>query len=141
MGNDIIRGGSGVDELYGNGGNDYLNGGAGNDFITGGLGADTVGFDLLSDDATGGNGVDTWTDFSQSQGDKIDISQLFEGQAVNALNLEKYVNLDYHEGTSTVVLSIDRDGGGNSYTELLKLTNQTSEITLDDLLQNKNVLF
>ncbi|WP_407411153.1 beta strand repeat-containing protein, partial [Acinetobacter sp.] len=140
-GSDIIRGGAGIDTINGGAGDDYLNGGAGDDFITGGLGADTVGFDLLSNDATGGNGVDTWIDFSQSQGDKIDISQLLDGSSANALNLNEFVKVDYDAQSSTVSIKVDRDGGSDNYTELLKLTNQTSEITLDDLLQNKNILF
>ncbi|ANF82382.1 hypothetical protein A3K93_09370 [Acinetobacter sp. NCu2D-2] len=142
--NDIIRGGSGNDTLNGGAGDDYLNGGSGNDTITGGLGADTVVFDLLNNtDATGGNGKDTWTDFSLMQGDKIDISELLQGQSVNAHNLDQYISLTYNEAVSTVTLSIDRDGSSGPLisTALIELTNQTSAITLEDLLQNKSILF
>ena len=143
-GNDIIRGGDGNDTLIGNAGNDYLNGGAGNDIITAGLGADTVGFDLLvAADNTGGNGLDTWDDFNLAQGDKIDISQLL-GNEVNALNLDQYVTVNFNQSESTVTLSIDRDGtSGTIYnsTEFLRLTNQSSEITLNDLLNNQSIIF
>src|SRR5690606_18868495 len=129
--------------LVGNAGNDYLSGGAGNDIISGGIGSDTVGFDLLVDDATGGNGTDTWTDFSLVQGDKIDITQLLDGTSADATNLSEYVSLNYNAATSTVTLSIDRDGSGGLYnqTALLNLTNQTSVITLEDLIANQQLLF
>src|SRR5690606_23182231 len=100
-------------------------------------------YDLLeaTDDA-GGNGIDVWTDFSQAQGDQIDVSALLAGQVVTAENLNDFVSITYDEENSTVTLAIDRDGssGEFSQTELLKLTNQTSLITFEDLLQNNNIL-
>ncbi len=50
---------------------DSLTSSAYDDTITSGAGADTLVYHLLSSaDATGGNGHDTWTDFSVAQGDK-----------------------------------------------------------------------
>ncbi|WP_298146576.1 Ig-like domain-containing protein, partial [uncultured Acinetobacter sp.] len=140
-GNDIIRGGAGEDTINGGAGNDYINGGAGNDIITGGAGADTVVFDLLDNaDATGGNGVDTWTDFSLLQGDIIDVSALLG--PVRADDLADYVELTYDAASKTVAVSIDRDGvGSGTSANVLLLTNQQSAITLDDLLQNQQILF
>ena len=140
-GNDIIRGGAGNDTINGGAGNDYINGGAGNDIITGGAGADTVVFDLLNNaDATGGNGVDTWTDFSVLQGDLIDVSALLG--PVKADDLADYVQLNYDAASKTVAVSIDRDGtGSGASANVLLLTNQQSAITLDDLLQNQQILF
>nr|WP_257222972.1 type I secretion C-terminal target domain-containing protein [Acinetobacter sp. YH18001] len=116
-----------------------------NDVIsTNSNGGDTVIYDLLeaTDDA-GGNGIDVWTDFSQAQGDQIDVSALLAGQVVTAENLNDFVSITYDEENSTVTLAIDRDGssGEFSQTELLKLTNQSSVITFEDLLQNNNILF
>jgi VCBS repeat-containing protein len=142
-GNDILRGGAGNDNISGGDGNDYINGGAGNDVITGGLGADMVVFDVLNGaDATGGNGVDTWNDFSLSQGDAIDISGLLLW-GVRAENLQEYVQLSYDATSKTVTLAIDRDGSGANVGSgnLLLLTNQQSAITLDDLLQNQSIIF
>ena len=76
IGNDVLSGGAGNDALYGDAGNDILNGDAGNDILDGGLGNDTL---------TGGTGadsfylgekssIDTFTDFSQSDGDSIILS-------------------------------------------------------------------
>jgi len=148
-GNDILRGGNGDDTLNAGAGNDYINGGAGNDTITGGPGADTVVFDLLvAANARGGNGTDTWTDFHvgniriDNQADRIDVSDLLGGE-VNANNLGQYIQLNYNSTSSTVTLSIDRDGTGTTFiaTPLLQLTNQPSAITLDELLQNGQIIF
>ena len=86
VGNDRLDGGNGDDKLYGGAGNDALLGGAGNDqlwgdagndILTGGLGSDTF--------ALGKNlGVDTITDFSLGQGDKIG---LLDGLTFNQLTL------------------------------------------------------
>ena len=148
-GNDILRGGAGDDTLNGGDGNDYLNGGAGNDILNGGAGSDTAVFDLLNaTDATGGNGKDTWTDFhfgnviTDVNADKIDISGLL-GSDANAGNLGEYVRLTYDENTKTMTLAIDRDGssGPMGHTDFLVLTNQTTEFTLEDLMNNQQILF
>lgn len=90
---DLIEGGTGDDVLNGNLGNDTCNGGAGADWVRGGQGDDVVdggdGNDWISGDRgsdtiTGGAGADTFyyfqgagpdriTDFSSSQGDRIQL--------------------------------------------------------------------
>ena len=88
-GNDRAVGGTGDDNLYGGAGNDRLFGSAGNDVIVGGDGNDVIGGGAGSDTMTGGAGHDTFefrslgqlkgldidriTDFSQAQGDKLDV--------------------------------------------------------------------
>ncbi len=71
-GNDTITGGTANDQIYG---------GRGNDTLTGGAGADT--FYYLYDNA----GSDTIRDFSKSQGDKIDISNLLIDLGYDANNV------------------------------------------------------
>ncbi len=66
-GDDFLNGKDGKDKLYGGDGNDYLYGQAGNDTLTGGAGADT--FEIYSPR----EGIDTITDFSYQEGDKIRI--------------------------------------------------------------------
>ncbi|MFA0056622.1 Ig-like domain-containing protein [Vibrio echinoideorum] len=80
---DELLGGEGNDILYGQGGDDILDGGLGDDFLFGGEGSDTL---------TGGEGADLFTwldgdldgsadvikDFDVNEGDKIDLSELFE---------------------------------------------------------------
>ena len=143
---DILRGGAGNDVIDAGAGDDYIVGGLGNDTITAGLGADTVVFELLdAHDATGGNGVDTWTDFNLSAGDRIDVSALFS-QPLSAWTLEQYIQLEHDAAAQTVTVKVDRDGGlenANLYqpTDLLVLTNQSTALTLQQLLENHQILF
>jgi Ca2+-binding RTX toxin-like protein len=87
-GDDYVDGGDGDDKLNGGAGNDLLFGGPGQDIMTGGLGADTfvVGIRHFSNapDSTLDD-PDYIKDFSQFQGDKIDVSQIDanENQAGN----------------------------------------------------------
>uniref|UniRef100_UPI000D6909FC beta strand repeat-containing protein n=1 Tax=Acinetobacter baumannii TaxID=470 RepID=UPI000D6909FC len=147
-GNDILNGGAGNDILDGGAGNDILNGGAGNDTFIGGTGSDTAIYNVLdSASNTGGNGVDTWTDFhlgdtaTDSEADVIDISDLLVGYAGDgsAVSLAGYISVS-SDGTNTT-LSIDRDGAGTTYatTDLLVLNN--TDTTLDQLLQNNQIIF
>jgi Ca2+-binding RTX toxin-like protein len=98
-GNDTLEGGEGFDNLYGNdgidvlhgdNGNDYLDGGNQNDNLAGGAGADTLVGRAGGDTLTGGTGADKFVfaaitdstlavfddidDFSELEGDKIDLS-------------------------------------------------------------------
>ncbi|WP_151816180.1 calcium-binding protein, partial [Acinetobacter seifertii] len=136
-GDDWLEGGAGNDILNGGEGNDLLSAGAGNDTLNGGVGADTVIFKILEgfgSDATGGNGIDTWSDFNISQGDKINISDLIVGQASKE-NLNQFVS--FEKSGSTVTLSLDRDGNDVNYsaTKLLILNNQTNANSLNDLIK------
>ncbi|WP_171481109.1 calcium-binding protein, partial [Acinetobacter oleivorans] len=136
-GKDNLVGGLGDDTLNGGDGNDLLNGGAGNDTLNGGTGVDTAIFKILEgfgNDATGGNGVDAWSDFNISQGDKINISELIIGQASKE-NLNQFVS--FEKSGSTVTLSLDRNGNDVNYsaTKLLILNNQTNVTSLDDLIK------
>ena len=64
-------GGSGSDVITGNAADNTLSGGRGNDSLTGGAGADHFVFNTA---LNASSNVDTITDFSVSQGDKIDLS-------------------------------------------------------------------
>ncbi|MGE6291066.1 VCBS domain-containing protein, partial [Aeromonas media] len=103
-GNDILFGGAGNDTLYGESGNDSLYGGSGNDTLFGGIGDDTLSGGLGNDILVGGLGNDIlkgdagadtfiWlkgdteagkvakdyiVDFSKSEGDKLDLSDLLD---------------------------------------------------------------
>jgi Ca2+-binding RTX toxin-like protein len=70
-----ITGGTGNDSLDGGSNNDVLIGGAGADALTGGVGADKFAFTSLGDFASGPT-LDTITDFSHAQADKIDLSRV-----------------------------------------------------------------
>ncbi|WP_372070106.1 hemolysin (plasmid) [Tistrella mobilis] len=71
-----LRGEAGNDVLDGRGGADLLQGGAGADQLTGGTGADNFLYLNLSDSGKTSGTWDTITDFSQTDGDKIDVSAI-----------------------------------------------------------------
>jgi serralysin len=71
---DVLEGNSGANRLNGSAGNDKLYGGAGADELVGGTGADTFLFRSYRDSVI--TARDMIYDFSQSQGDKIDLSTI-----------------------------------------------------------------
>ena len=75
-GNDVLYGFGGNDTLNGGAGNDQLFGGAGKDILTGGPDADVFHYTALSDSGITTATRDLITDFSQSDGDKIDLSAI-----------------------------------------------------------------
>ena len=83
-GHDILAGDAGNDALYGHAGDDRLDGGAGRDTLYGGGGADTFVFgqDSVVPNPTTKEALDAETDtvkdFSQSQGDRVDLRILTE---------------------------------------------------------------
>ncbi|RUU24976.1 type I secretion C-terminal target domain-containing protein, partial [Mesorhizobium sp. M6A.T.Ce.TU.002.03.1.1] len=102
--------------------NDAINGGAGNDTLIGGFGQDTM---------TGGTGADTFkldgldikdliVDYNGGQGDKIDLTSLFD-TAPGGANVGDFVNYDSATGT----LSVDHDGttGGANFVDVATLSN------------------
>lgn len=126
-GHDNLNGGSGNDVLQGGAGKDYLNGSSGNDTLDGGDGNDRIYLGSGDDVATGGAGADrfvfrsgdldgstdTITDFSVSDGDRIDLRKLGLDDSGNdmeawfASNTE-VVNNDVHvhlDNATTLVLA------------------------------------
>ena len=75
-GADTIDGRGGKDILLGNGGADMLTGGMGRDKLTGGANADRFIFNAAAETGTTGTTRDKITDFSQAQGDRIDLSAI-----------------------------------------------------------------
>ncbi|WP_460132178.1 retention module-containing protein [Pseudomonas sp. S1_E04] len=114
-GNDILFGQGGNDTLSGGAGNDILVGGKGNDILTGGAGADT--FVWLKGDTNTSGGFDRITDFKHSEGDKLDLSDLLQGNNDN--NLSSYLKLSTDTaGNSTLSVSstgsFTTQGGGTA---------------------------
>jgi len=125
-GNDTINGGDNNDNLYGGDGADTIRGNAGSDRIFGGFGADTLtgGIDNPTTQGTADTFVylfvqdtgDTITDFSRTQGDKLDFS-LFEvdlptSTIVNSSssNPASLNTNQFYFNETTKVLSIDTTG-------------------------------
>jgi VCBS repeat-containing protein len=96
----IITGGLGNDVLNGEGGDDFLIGGLGNNTLTGGSGADT--FQWLS----GNSGHDLITDFTPGA-DKLDLSQLLQGETNTAASLDDYLHFTVSGSGASLVTSID----------------------------------
>ncbi|WP_268944885.1 cadherin-like domain-containing protein [Pseudomonas sp. KNUC1026] len=111
-GNDILFGQAGNDTLNGGNGDDILIGGKGNDILTGGDGADTFMWlrgDLNVDttDSKGAvqKGADVITDFSNAQGDTIDLTDLLKDHADDlTANLGKYLQIAKDSSGATELL-------------------------------------
>ena len=149
---DSIDGGAGVDTLNGDGGNDIILGGFGRDTIDGGDGDDTIEGGAAADYVTGGSGADTFvfgvgdfvgngpanidiiTDFSQAEGDLIDLSAVasfaFVGEAeFSGTGAElRYVN---NGGLTFLYGDIDGDGAADFGIRILQdLEMQASDFVL-----------
>ncbi|WP_338508256.1 Ig-like domain-containing protein [Pseudomonas poae] len=123
-GNDTLIGNAGNDILFGQGGNDSLSGGAGNDILVGGKGDDVLSggagadtFVWLKGDTNTSGGFDRITDFKHGEGDKLDLSDLLQGNNDN--NLSNYLKLTTDaSGTSTLSVSsagtFTASGGGTA---------------------------
>ncbi|GLZ84752.1 hypothetical protein Pres01_08030 [Metapseudomonas resinovorans] len=125
-GNDLIQGGDGNDILYGQGGNDQLIGGNGNDILFGGTGTDTLTGGKGSDTLWGGSGNDTFVwkagdsgvvgspdqdvvkDFKMSEGDKLNLSDLLQGES--SATIDNFLKLIVDNGTGNATLLVSKDG-------------------------------
>jgi VCBS repeat-containing protein len=96
----VINGGLGDDTLNGGGGDDFLIGGLGNNTLTGGAGADT--FQWLK----GNSGHDVVTDFTPGT-DKLDLSQLLQGENGTSASLDDYLHFKVIGSGASVLTSID----------------------------------
>ncbi|WP_027056255.1 DUF5801 repeats-in-toxin domain-containing protein, partial [Mesorhizobium erdmanii] len=128
-GNDgvVISGGAGNDILIGGDGNDILYGGGGTNNMTGGAGADTFKLDHLDI-------KDLIADYHGAEGDKIDLSALFDKAAAG--NIADYVH--YNSATST--LSVDTSGSGNAvnFVDVAVLQNAPAAGTINILYDDTN---
>ncbi|WPN33131.1 Ig-like domain-containing protein [Pseudomonas sp. P5_109] len=98
--NNVINGGLGNDILNGGGGDDLLIGGLGNNTLSGGAGADT--FQWLK----GNSGHDVITDFTPGT-DKLDLSQLLQGESGTTASLDDYLHFTVTGSGPATVTSID----------------------------------
>ena len=126
---DFLSGGAGSDILVGNSGDDIIFGGLGNDTLTGGYDDDTFAWGASDDDG----GTDRITDFSMSDGDVLDLSDLLTGEESPA-DLNTYLNVT-SDGTDTTV-KIDKDGGNSFDTPDQVIVLEGVNTDLDSLLTN-----
>jgi serralysin len=108
--------------LTGNDANNILDGGAGADILIGGLGNDTLkgglGADIFkwstSDLVTPGNvsgNTDTITDFSVTQGDKLDFKDLL----IDTDHIENYIDIVFQNGATHISISSTGNFTGGIY--------------------------
>lgn len=116
-----------------------LHGSAYDDSFVAGIGSDSLVYDVLSDDNTGGNGHDTWQDFSMDQGDSIDISSLLIGRDGQQQSLGNYLSVTQTANGETVV-SIDHDVHNIShYNDTVLLTLDSVKVSLEELINQQHI--
>ncbi|MBS0166197.1 type I secretion C-terminal target domain-containing protein [Nitrospira sp. CMX1] len=116
----IIQGGAGADTISAGGGADFLYGGAGADTLTGSTGGDAFIFEA----ATALGASDTITDFSTAQVDKLDVSDILSAYGPLSHAISDFVRIT-DNGTNSF-LSVDQNGGGNSFTQIAQLSGVTN---------------
>lgn len=137
-GHDDLHGGSGDDILYGDAGNDFIHGGiddddlyggAGTDILYGGDGADSFYFEsgLISE-------VDEIRDFSTAQDDAINIADILTGYDFGVDDITEWVQITDNGTDST--LSVDADGGADSFVSIATITGVTGLTDEADLETN-----
>ena len=104
--------------------NDTLQGGTSDDTMTGGTGADTFVFDEDS-------GADTITDFSATQGDKIDLRSFSQAITWDVLSTKITVVTDANNVAIGVTIDLSDWGGG---TIVLNGITSVSDVTADMFL-------
>ena len=107
-GDDILRGARNNDILVGGAGDDILYGGFGNDTLLGGSGADTFVFEQGDQTETSIPTVDTIRNFSLSDGDVLDLSDMLIGES--AETIDAYLDLATVNGNTEISVK-DRANG------------------------------
>ncbi|WCP68436.1 VCBS domain-containing protein [Vibrio tubiashii] len=139
-GNDTIYGQGGTDLIFGGTGHDVLDGGEGNDAVRGGSGNDTLIGGLGDDILVGDDGADIFkwvdmatehdrvTDFDKDQGDKLDLSDLFED--VSKADISELLTelKTTNEGeASAVKVSVSEESGSST----LIIEKDSNTLTID----------
>nr|MBI1231087.1 type I secretion C-terminal target domain-containing protein [Cytophagales bacterium] len=129
-GDDLLYGGEEIDNLYGQAGNDTLKGGAGSDLLVGGQGADTFVIEY--------GYVDTIVDFSLSENDVLDISNIIFGYNPLTSLISDFVRIEDDGSNSN--LYVDINGGGNNFVQVATLLNVSGIDNVEDLEASGNII-
>ncbi|PZP54677.1 MAG: hypothetical protein DI586_09155, partial [Micavibrio aeruginosavorus] len=129
-----IRGSNYNDNLTGNSGDNVIAGRGGTDTLTGGYGADTFMFDVASLGT-----VDTITDFSRGEGDKLDISSILFGYDALTSAIDDFVS--FTTVGSNTSMSVDRDGTGSTYSsQAIATLSGVAGFDADTMLTNGSLI-
>jgi len=109
-----------------NGGDDLFYGGSGADRMIGDTGQDT----FIFDGDTAFNGQDKIKNFSLSDGDAVDISDVLEGFDPLSDAIADFVQIT-DAGNKGSLLSVDVDGGGDNFVAVTTINTIESVKSLD----------
>lgn len=140
--NDVINGNTESNVIYGDAGNDTLKGKEGDDILAGGSGSDSLYGGLGADifafmSASAFDAIDTIYDFSLSEGDKLDVSDILSGYDPIADAISDFIQIT-DNGTHSF-LAVDQDGGADNFVQIAQLNNVTG-LTNEDALETANNL-
>ncbi|MGH1378717.1 MAG: Ig-like domain-containing protein [Alphaproteobacteria bacterium] len=131
--NEILFGRDGDDILHGQAGDDILYGGAGIDMLYGHSGADTFVFES----STAYAASDNIQDFSLSDNDKLDISDLLNSYDPLTDAISDFVQIT--ENGSNSYISVDADGGADNFVQVAAVFNVTG-LTDEEALETSGNL-
>lgn len=98
-------------------------------------------FSLLNDHASVASKASVVSNFNVGSYAQMDFSALLTDAATLG-NIGEFVTVNYNAENDTAVVSIDRDGTAAVYQsqDVLVLSNQVTNVTLDDLLHNNQII-
>ena len=118
-GDSTLTGNSGNNNLDGGEGNDVLNGGEGSDTLTGGHGADIFVFDAAA--LSGVNISDTITDYKNTDGDQLDVSNLLSSLLGHQASEQQALdNVKATASGADTIISVNNNG---TWQDIATLTN------------------
>lgn len=118
-GEDHLSGGAGDDLIFGQEGRDWIEGGAGSDDLFGGSDGDVFIYTQVSDAG------DTIHDFSQADGDMIDVSDLLQGYDSTQHSINDFVFTTEVGGNTIISVDVDGASGPASAFNLLVIEGVT----------------
>ncbi len=132
-GDDTLYGDAGNDAIYGLDNDDVLYGGDGNDTLVGGAGADE--FVVLATDT----GTDTITDFSTSEGDALNLSDVIAFDPLTD-TITDFVQITDNGTDSTVAVDADGTANGASFVTIATLQGVTGLTDESALVTSGNLI-
>jgi Ca2+-binding RTX toxin-like protein len=103
-----LGGGNGANNLLGGVGDDILTGGKGSDTLTGGSGSDSFVWKAGDAGSAGSPDLDVVKDFNTSQDDRLNLSDLLQGETTSTI--DNFLKLIVDSGTGNATLLVSKDG-------------------------------